>query len=686
MPPVEPLKDPLQAMDQAANANAQTRQSARDSANDLAAEVHEGAGQAQVEEAEAEAEEFTYQPMQILPRTIVTQVDGTSNEYDSLGFSATPTAAYPTPLASPHASMVNNYKGQDREADERWIMALCESSRNGNLQDLQEIIADIPQNRRFTLVNSAHPHSSLYALHYAAARGHLHICSFLVNSCGAMLLEDTSGETAVHVAAYKGNASILRLLIDASSESPLEAAQAADSDGWTALHNACSRGWLDIVKYLVQDVGVDINVRSKLGYTPLMNAASKGNLPVVNFLLSQENARLDPYKRNNYGETAYDVSATAEFHIAQVLLAAEAHSWREHLERDILSDVGDFNPLAVHISFAIHLHENQRLDLRIASLSKTPPQFSSSAIVKSDARSPFTLPPSYQGINPSAHHLPVFRSDLGLPTVDNPFQISLPAIAISYLSQQQQRSRKRTESGSSQRIPNLRTRSASSVSTADNSSFYASDALVPNVAPVSAERSHFWISDWFVDLTSPSVDASEGWQYAQSFDAPPEEWTADIPADLQRVLNQTTSNMTLSNAQTKWVRRRSWVRVMRRRLDRPPLPIADLDGPPISALIAAMPGSPASPADSPITGSTSDYLARARFKAGVHHKLGRLPKEADGASIRSGQTLTAHSSARGSHSRLEGRRLLARLESAVSELRIGLLCTFEIHKCFALSW
>ena len=38
-----------------------------------------------------------------------------------------------------------------------------------------------------------------------------------------------------------------------------------------------------------------------------MNASSKGHLPVVLYLLTKQNA--DPFIRNKWGETAYDVAA-----------------------------------------------------------------------------------------------------------------------------------------------------------------------------------------------------------------------------------------------------------------------------------------------------------------------------------------------------------------------------------------
>lgn len=111
---------------------------------------------------------------------------------------------------------------------------------------------------------------------------------------------------------------------------------AQDADGWTPLHNACSKGYLDIVRYLchhgaAQAIEVNgiitngVDRRSNGGWTPLstcasffimsdinltvitVNAASKGHLPVVLFLLSKQHA--DPLIRNNWGETAYDIAA-----------------------------------------------------------------------------------------------------------------------------------------------------------------------------------------------------------------------------------------------------------------------------------------------------------------------------------------------------------------------------------------
>jgi len=63
------------------------------------------------------------------------------------------------------------------------------------------------------------------------------------------------------------------------------------------------------------------------------------------------------------------------------------------------------------------------------------------------------------------------------------------------------------------------------------------------------QRGWFWLTEWVVDLADPNVDA-EGWQYGKSFTDSTQLWTSVAP----------TSG-------GNWVRRRKWIRVMKRRMD-----------------------------------------------------------------------------------------------------------------------
>ena len=69
------------------------------------------------------------------------------------------------------------------------------------------------------------------------------------------------------------------------------------NDGWTPLYSAANKGYLEIVKLLIEN-GADINKSNNDGWTPLYSAADKGHLEVVKLLI--ENGA-DINKSNNNG-------------------------------------------------------------------------------------------------------------------------------------------------------------------------------------------------------------------------------------------------------------------------------------------------------------------------------------------------------------------------------------------------
>ncbi len=50
-------------------------------------------------------------------------------------------------------------------------------------------------------------------------------------------------------------------------------------------HRYVPDGWLPAVRYLVEELGADVNQRDEEGYTPLHNAASRGDVEVIRFLV-----------------------------------------------------------------------------------------------------------------------------------------------------------------------------------------------------------------------------------------------------------------------------------------------------------------------------------------------------------------------------------------------------------------
>lgn len=179
----------------------------------------------------------------------------------------------------------------------------------------------------------------------------------------------------------------------------------------------------------------------------------------------------------------------------------------------------------------------------------------------------------------------------------------------------------------------------------------------------------------------------EGWQYAHLFEDPDDQWTAEKPVQLQRLLGgngavtaglggsgSSRSSGSGSGSRSRsatlqhWVRRRRWVRVMRRRLDIPPLPFMQPDG---AMYALGADGTLVSHVEQPEDGvddgegqelgvlpssgthSSQDYVARARYLAGTQH--------GDADSIIAGGSV------------LDARRAMAKLERATTELRLGIL-------------
>lgn len=103
-----------------------------------------------------------------------------------------------------------------------------------------------------------------------------------------------NGDTALMVAAYKGNREAVVSLLNGGAE--------PNRPGWTALHYAASAGNVEIVRILLEKSAyIDAEAPNKT--TPLMMAARSGQTDTVK-LLTDEGA--DVGLRNTLGMTAAD--------------------------------------------------------------------------------------------------------------------------------------------------------------------------------------------------------------------------------------------------------------------------------------------------------------------------------------------------------------------------------------------
>ncbi|KAJ7368155.1 ankyrin repeat-containing domain protein, partial [Mycena albidolilacea] len=88
-----------------------------------------------------------------------------------------------------------------------------------------------------------------------------------------------TGFTALHAAASRGYLDIVIWCIESGGAM----ADLEDKEGETALHKAALNGHLPIIKYLLP-AKADVNARDADGWTALHNACSKGYLDIVRWL------------------------------------------------------------------------------------------------------------------------------------------------------------------------------------------------------------------------------------------------------------------------------------------------------------------------------------------------------------------------------------------------------------------
>ena len=121
----------------------------------------------------------------------------------------------------------------------------------------------------FALVNSP-TSSGLTPLLEAASRGHLAIVKHLIEEEGAVRdLEDVEGENAFLKASYRGHLDVMKYLHNATAVNEDEGGtdvNCADREGWTAMHNAAGKGYLEVVMWLGES-GAEVDARSRQGYT-----------------------------------------------------------------------------------------------------------------------------------------------------------------------------------------------------------------------------------------------------------------------------------------------------------------------------------------------------------------------------------------------------------------------------------
>ena len=133
---------------------------------------------------------------------------------------------------------------------------------------------------------------------------------YLLQHRARLNTRNRNGETALSIAAFMGNLTYVRRLVEAGAE--------VNFFGWPPLSYAAFNGHITIVDYLLKH-GAEINATTESGSTALFFAARFGHLEVVKLLLANN---ADPSISNENGDTAVDWAMMARNTDIEKLLRA----------------------------------------------------------------------------------------------------------------------------------------------------------------------------------------------------------------------------------------------------------------------------------------------------------------------------------------------------------------------------
>ncbi|RLN70966.1 hypothetical protein BBJ28_00019831 [Nothophytophthora sp. Chile5] len=155
-------------------------------------------------------------------------------------------------------------------------------------------------------VNCRDPMTGQLALNIAIQQQHEPIARLLLDrGADVNQQDDTSLLAPLHNAIIIGNKALFRRLLKAGAD-----AQLADREGFTPLHWASVRGYLEVIAQLVELCGADVDRQDAMGWTPLHIACFKGYSDLVEYLLVERGARTD--LEDCYGFTPLMFARVAE--------------------------------------------------------------------------------------------------------------------------------------------------------------------------------------------------------------------------------------------------------------------------------------------------------------------------------------------------------------------------------------
>lgn len=155
----------------------------------------------------------------------------------------------------------------------------------------------------------------------AAGAGHVGCLMYTFETLG-QLIKDEHDVTAMHVAARKGQISVLIYLVEREQIEGIPRAK----NGATPAHDAAGTGNLECLRYILQQTVANANDVDGNNATPLHWAVQGGHTKVVQWLVVDAKASIDTVSKT--GITVFHIASAKNYH--DIVRWLTLHAYKKH--------------------------------------------------------------------------------------------------------------------------------------------------------------------------------------------------------------------------------------------------------------------------------------------------------------------------------------------------------------------